>query len=80
LIVKNVIGLAALLALSSPNVGAAEGDFDQGFGNAGITYIRANDAIARTMRPVAAIELPDGKLLFAGVREKLFGGRSSLRT
>jgi len=53
---------------------SSDGDLDPGFGTAGISYIRADAAIARAMRPVAAMELPDGKLLFAGEREKVLDG------
>lgn len=66
--------LAAFFAFTTLTAAAAEGDLDQGFGSAGISYVRADAAIARAMRPTAAIELPGGKLLFAGLREKVLDG------
>lgn len=69
-----VICLAVLFAFSSVAATAAEGDFDPGFGVGGVSYVSADAAIARAMRPVAAFELPGGKLLFAGVREKVLEG------
>jgi len=69
-----VVCLAVLIATSSAAAGAAEGDFDPGFGVAGVSYVHADAGVARAMRPVAAFELPDGKLLFAGVREKQLEG------
>ena len=64
-------GLAMLLALAATAASAADGTLDPGFGTAGIAWINADAAIARSIEPRAAIELPDGKLLFAGARDKV---------
>lgn len=69
-----VVCLAVLIATSSVAAVAAEGEFDPGFGVGGVSYVHADAGVARAMRPVAAFELPDGKLLFAGVREKQLDG------
>lgn len=69
-----VICFAVLSAFSSIAAAAPEGDFDPGFGVGGVSYVSADATVARAMRPVAAFELPDGKLLFAGVREKVLDG------
>jgi uncharacterized delta-60 repeat protein len=50
---------------------AADGDPDPGFGLDGISYVAVDDISAREIYPHAAIELPDGKLLFAGARNKI---------
>ncbi|WP_395682952.1 hypothetical protein [Dokdonella sp.] len=50
---------------------AADGIPDPGFGTAGISYVATDDVSARSIYPHATIELPDGKLLFAGARNKV---------
>lgn len=49
---------------------AADGQPDPGFGVAGIAYLTPDDVEARELRPYAGLALPDGKLLFAGERNK----------
>ena len=50
---------------------AADGIPDPGFGTAGISYVATDDVSARSIYPRATIILPDGKLLFAGARNKI---------
>ena len=45
---------------------AADGDFDPAFGDGGIAYLTPDLVAAQELQPVAAIVLPDGKLLFGG--------------
>lgn len=49
---------------------AADGQPDPGFGIAGFAYLTPDDVEARELRPYAGLALPDGKLLFAGERNK----------
>jgi len=49
---------------------AADGLPDPTFGLDGIAYITPDDVEARELRPYAAVELPDGKILVAGERNK----------
>lgn len=49
---------------------AADGQPDPGFGVAGVAYLAPDDVEARELRPNAGLVLPDGKLLFAGERNK----------
>lgn len=60
--------LAALFALPCL---AADGGPDPTFGIGGISYVSVDDVTAREIYPHAAIALPDGKLLFAGQRNKI---------
>lgn len=62
---------ASLVATFALPCFAADGDPDPSFGNAGIGYVATDDVSARSIYPRAAIELPDGKLLFAGARNKV---------
>jgi uncharacterized delta-60 repeat protein len=50
---------------------ATDGDPDATFGSAGISYVATDDVSARSIYPRVTIELPDGKLLFAGARNKV---------
>jgi uncharacterized delta-60 repeat protein len=65
---------ATLLAASSTQPCAAaplDGVPDPSFGSAGISYVSPDDVDAREITPALAITLPDGKLLFAGARNKI---------
>jgi len=50
---------------------ATDGDPDTTFGTAGTSYVATDDVSARSIYPHVTIELPDGKLLFAGARNKV---------
>lgn len=50
---------------------AADGDPDPGFGSGGVSYVAVDDVAAREIYPRESIALPDGKLLFAGARNKI---------
>ncbi|MBO9663965.1 MAG: hypothetical protein J7520_13685 [Dokdonella sp.] len=65
---SRTIALCAGLFCSS--VFALDGSPDTGFGDAGIAYLVPDQVEAISFSPTAAIELPDGKLLFAGSRYK----------
>lgn len=72
----NPLFRAAILAAASIALPclAADGDPDPGFGVGGISYVTPDDLDAREIMPVVAIELPDGKLLFGGTRNKIVEG------
>lgn len=72
---KNLIPAAACLGicLAAPCF-AADGDLDPGFGVGGFAYVTPDDIGAREIMPVVALELPDGKLLFGGTRNKILDG------
>ena len=64
------LAAATLLAtLIAPPVLAADGDYDPDFGTAGIAYITPDDVDAHGLQPYAVTQLPDGRLLFGGVRD-----------
>jgi uncharacterized delta-60 repeat protein len=65
------LGTASLFAsLFTIPSWASDGLPDPGFGLDGVAYITPDDVEARALKPYAAIALPDGKLLFAGERNK----------
>ncbi|HEU4665588.1 MAG TPA: hypothetical protein VFS55_16280 [Dokdonella sp.] len=72
LLPRFVLPYAAVLAASFtlPCL-AADGDPDAGFGTGGVGYVTVDDVSAREITPHASIELPDGKLLFAGARNRI---------
>jgi uncharacterized delta-60 repeat protein len=53
---------------------ALDGQPDPTFGSAGVAYVTPDDVDAREIKPVVAIALPDGKLLFGGTRNRLVPG------
>jgi len=65
---------AALCAAAAIAAHAADGTIDAGFGSGGFAYIVHDETAAREIAPRAALALPDGKLLFAGTRNKLIEG------
>src|SRR5690349_1365810 len=65
---------AALLATLAGSGHAADGAIDNGFGSGGFAYVVHDETNAREIEPRAALALPDGKLLFAGTRNKLLPG------
>jgi len=62
--------LALCAALFSVPVLAADGAPDPSFGVNGEAFITPDDGEARELKPYAVIELPDGKLLVGGTRNK----------
>lgn len=72
---KNLFHAAAFMTacLAVPCF-AADGDLDPTFGVDGIAYITPDDVGAREIMPAVALELPDGKLLFGGTRNKILEG------
>lgn len=65
---SRAIALSASLFCSS--VFALDGAPDASFGDGGVAYLVPDQVEAISFSPTAAIELPDGKLLFAGSRYK----------
>jgi len=65
---------AALLFAGTVSGHAADGAIDNGFGSGGFAYVVHDETEAREIEPRAALTLPDGKLLFAGTRNKLLPG------
>jgi uncharacterized delta-60 repeat protein len=66
--------IALIIAFMASAGHAADGTPDPGFGVGGVAYVSPDDVDAREIMPNAAIALPDGKLLFAGARNKLIEG------
>ncbi|MET0225256.1 MAG: hypothetical protein ABW187_02330 [Dokdonella sp.] len=62
--------LALCVAACATPVLAADGAPDPSFGVDGEAFITPDDAEARELNPYAVIELPDGKLLVGGTRNK----------
>ncbi|HEY6940423.1 hypothetical protein [Dokdonella sp.] len=72
LLPRTFMPYAAVLAASATlPCFAADGDPDTGFGSGGVSYVAVDDVSAREITPHASIALPDGKLLFAGARNKI---------
>jgi uncharacterized delta-60 repeat protein len=71
-LLRTLMPYAAVLATSFalPCL-AADGDPDPGFGTDGVSYVAVDDVAAREIYPHASIALPDGKLVFAGARNKI---------
>ena len=61
---------ALCTALIMPAAFGTDGEPDPGFGLDGAAFITPDDVEARELQPYSAVELPDGKLLFAGVRSQ----------
>jgi uncharacterized delta-60 repeat protein len=70
------MGAAWLLAVAMAwaHGTGADGTPDPTFGDGGIAYVTPDDVGAREVMPVEAVELPDGKLLFGGTRNKILDG------
>ncbi|HKE47182.1 MAG TPA: hypothetical protein VKB52_03890 [Rhodanobacteraceae bacterium] len=59
------------IALAAASAGAADGDLDPTFGDAGIARIEPDGVDTIALLPMRALELPDGKLLFSGAHHYL---------
>ena len=65
--------LCAALAATSTAAPAADGSIDTAFGAGGSTYIEPDGTQANEFRTTASTVLPDGRILVAGTRNKIFG-------
>jgi uncharacterized delta-60 repeat protein len=69
-----ILGTACALAGAWTDALAGDGSLDPGFGTDGVSYVVTDDVGAREITPLAAVQLPDGKLLFGGTRNKILDG------
>lgn len=68
---NTLLGATALLGALAPVASrAADGQIDPGFGTDGVAILALDDIEGRELRTRAALVQPDGKLLFAGTRNK----------
>lgn len=72
-LVRNTLFCTLLLTAVDAALGA-DGTPDPGFGENGAAFLRLDGVEGHELRTYAAIALPDGKLLFAGARNKLIMG------